>query len=120
MKRDHVALSIDQDTGDLKLVGNSLVLATGAEAVGQHARQRIGTFYGEWFLDKTIGLQWLTEIFAQGYKPDLAAAVVKGTLASTDGVTEVIGLAVNYDDVSRGLIVTDAEVATVYGESVTV
>lgn len=119
MQRDHATLKTGPLYNDLAIENNSLVIIRGAQAIGQHAQQRLGTFAGEWFLDKTIGVPWIQQIFARGYQPELAEAIVKGVLAQTDGVTGILGLATAYDRLTRGLIVEKATISTVYEEDVT-
>src|SRR5690606_2352093 len=86
--RQHIGLAIDPATNDLFLRPNGeLAIVRGAEAVGQHVRQRLKTFSGEWFLDTAAGVPWLDEILGRGYDPALAEAVVKGEVLDTDGVT---------------------------------
>lgn len=115
---NRVGLAIDQATNDLYFdANNSLVLAHDALAVGQHARQRLQTFAGEWFLDKTAGVPWLTQILGQGYDPALAEAVVKASLLGTDGVTEITSFSVTFGKDRRGLHIRSVEVMTDYDKA---
>jgi hypothetical protein len=117
---NRVGLSLDQATNDLHFAGNSLVLVTDAHAVGQHARERLQTFEGEWFLNAAVGVPWLTQILGQGYDPALAESVVKATLLATDGVTEITSFSVSFDQPSRGLRIRSVEVKTDYDQVVRV
>jgi len=108
-------IGIDQDTNDLYFDSDGgLVMVTDAEAVGQHARERLQTFAGEWFLDTTIGVPWLTQILAQRYDPALAEAVTKAVLLGTDGVTGISSFSVSFDRLTRGLIMRSINVTTDY------
>lgn len=114
-----IGLAIDPVTNDLFLDGTgNLATVTDAEAVGQHARQRLGTFSREWFLDTTCGVPWLSQILGKGYDPALAEAVVKAEILDTDGVTEITSFSVSFDKTSRGVTVKEVEVLTVYEETV--
>lgn len=115
----HVGLAIDASTNDIFLdaTGN-LATVTDAEAVGQHAKQRLGTFAGEWFLDNAAGVPWLSQILGKGYDPALAEAVVKAEILDTDGVTEITSFSVSFDKTSRGVTINEVEVGTVYDETV--
>lgn len=87
-----------------------------AEAVGQHARHRLQTHAGEWFLDTTAGVPWLSDILGRRYDPALAESVVKAEILDTDGVTEITSFSVGFDKATRGLIINEVEVMTVFDE----
>lgn len=114
---NRVGLSIDEATNDLHFTADGdLIISRDAHAVGQHARQRLQTFEGEWFLDGTVGVPWLTQILGHKYDPALAEAVVKARLLGTDGVTGINAFAVSFDRASRGLHIRSIEVTTDYDE----
>ncbi|MBB4063695.1 hypothetical protein [Gellertiella hungarica] len=118
---DRIALAIDPETNDLFLSADgNIATVTSAEAVGQHARQRLGTFAGEWFLDTEAGVPWLDGILGSSYDPALAESVVKAELLDTDGVTEITSFAVRFDRATRGLIIDSIAVLTEYDEEVKV
>lgn len=113
----HIGLAIDPTTNDLFLrTDGSLAIVTGAEAVGQHVRQRVMTFEGEWFLDVTCGLPWLDQLFGRRYDPALAEAIVKAEILDTDGVTEITSFSVAFKSALRNLVIKDVRVLTVYDE----
>ncbi|MBX4889763.1 hypothetical protein [Rhizobium bangladeshense] len=114
-------LAIDQATNDLFLTGSGdLATVSDAEAVGQHVRQRLSTFTGEWFLDTTAGVPWLDRILGKAYDPALAESVVKAEILNTDGVTEITSFSVTFDKATRGLIIRSVEVGTMFDEEVSV
>lgn len=118
--RQFIGLAIDETTNDLFLaVDKSLAIVRDAEAVGQHGRQRLMTFLGEWFLDTTAGVPWLRDIFAKAYDPALAESVVKSVLLETDGVVSIDTFSVSFDRKTRGVIIKNVAVTTVYDEVVT-
>lgn len=114
----HIGLAIDPETRDLFFKGNELAIVTGAEAVGQHARQRVMTFRGEWFLDTTAGVPWLAQIMGAKYDPALSEAVVKAEILDTDGVVEITSFAVGFDRTVRRLNIRDVEVLSIYDQEV--
>ncbi len=121
MTSDHYGLGIDQDTNDLYLEpSGNLAIARAAKAVGEHVRQRLMTFQGEWFLDTTAGVPWLEQIFAREYDPALAEAVVKAEILNTDGVSEIISFSVSFDINLRRLDIRGIEVKTTYDEVVSI
>jgi hypothetical protein len=114
-------LAIDPVTDDLFLRSDgNLATVNDAEAVGQHVRQRLTTFAGEWFLDTTAGVPWLTDILGKAYDPALAESVVKAEILNTDGVTEITSFSVSFDKATRGLIIKSVDVGTIFDTEVQV
>lgn len=111
---------IGSDPADVYLDdAGHLAFVHDAEAVGQHARQRLMTYLGEWFLDKYCGVPWLRDIMGYGYDPAIAESVVKAELFETDGVTGIESFSVRFDSDTRGLSGYSITVATDYDEEVT-
>lgn len=106
-------LTLDE-TGNLRMVYD-------AEAVGEHARQRLMFFKGEWFLDAGVGVDWFGQVlgFAQS-RMQVAEAIVKKVILQTPGVTALEGVSTTYDRAVRGVRVSDIHVATIFDESVEV
>lgn len=44
----------------------NLAVVRDAEAIGQHARQRLMAYEGEWFLDKDAGVPWFRDLLGGG------------------------------------------------------
>ena len=104
---------------DLYLEANgNLAMVRDAEAVGQHVRQRLMTFEGEWFLDTTAGVMWLQEIMGQPENLPLAEGVIKAEILDTDGVTAITDFSIRYFRGNRQLDVPRATVSTEYEEEV--
>lgn len=116
----HFGLSLDPETNDLHFKGGNLAVVRNAEAVGQHVRQRLMTFRGEWFLDTTAGVPWLAQIMAKEYDPALAEAVVKAEILDTHAVVEITSFSVGFDRSTRNLMIREIEVLTSYDEEVRV
>lgn len=116
----HFGLSLDPTTNDLHFDAGNLVVVQGAAAVGQHVRQRLKTFEGEWFLDTTAGVPWLAEIMGREYDPALAEAVVKAEILDTHAVTEITSFSLGFIRETRNLEIKQIEVLTVYDEEVRV
>lgn len=122
ISRIGLALQRDGDApADLFLdeTGN-LAVVTDAEAVGQHVRQRLMTFEGEWFLDAKAGVQWLSEILGFNYDPTLAEALTKAEILNTDGVTGIDSFSVSFDRETRNLKSYNITVNTVYDGRVSI
>ncbi|UQS95092.1 hypothetical protein Pam3_21 [Pseudanabaena phage Pam3] len=107
----------EQGIADIYLdASGNLSMVQNTEAVGQHARQRLMTYLGEWFLNKNVGVPWLRDLLGKGYDPVLAEAVIKAEILSTDGVTEITSFSIRFDQGRRALEAFDIEVTTEYDE----
>lgn len=118
--RNHIGIGIHPTTNDWHFEGGNLVMVTKAHAVGQHVRQRLKAFEGEWFLDTLAGVPWLAELLGKQYDPTLAEAVVKAEILDTDAVTEITSFAVGFEKNRRELRIRDVEVLTTYDQEVAV
>lgn len=121
---DRIGLALRRDgnaPADLYLDSSgSLAVVRDAEAVGQHARQRLMTYEGEWFLDRTAGVPWVRDILGHQYDPVLAESVLKAVILDTDGVTGINSFSVRFSGELRGLSAFNIDVATVYNEEASV
>lgn len=112
-------LAIDQETQDVYLDDDgNLAMVTNALAVGQHVRQRLNAFSGEWFLDTSAGMAWLRRILGRGYDPAIAEALVKAEILDTDAVTEITSFSVSFDSSNRALNIRSVEIMTEYDQGV--
>lgn len=98
----------------------NLRLVYDAEAVAQHARQRITFFLGEWFLDKSVGVDWFGRVFGRKGETTVAVAdgLLKREILQTPGVTGIVEYESAFDKASRGHKVTTCEVETEFDETV--
>jgi hypothetical protein len=82
----------------------NLVMAVDEVAIGQHVRQRLMFWKGEWFLDTEAGVDWRGEVFSlRGDQSGLADAVIKAAVAGTPGVEAIEEYSARYDRASRGI-----------------
>lgn len=91
-----------------------------AEAVGQHARCRLMTHKGEWFLDTVAGTPWLDRILGKRADLTLAEAVIKAAIKGTDGVKEITSFDLRWRAATRGLDLVSATMTTIFDAEVTV
>ena len=116
----HLSISME-DTGSgrqdrhLDETGN-LALVFDAEAISQHVKQRTKTFEGEWFLNTSVGVPWLSDIFGQGFNPALAEALIKSTVSRTDGVRSIETFSVSFNFDLRHLESSNIDVSTIYDD----
>lgn len=104
-------LRLNEQTYDLELVNGDLVLTTKSDAIRQHIRQRLWTFFAEWFLDTSVGVPYYQTILVKN--PSLAniEGVLQQEILATPGVTELISFQLDYDNATRQLTV-DFQVRT--------
>ena len=116
--------------------GNSLVLATGQEEVAQRIEQRLKTWSGEWFLNTSLGIPYLTDVFLRSGDVGMVSSLIRRVIAETDGVVDVVDIVAALPTTAREAVllgfITDerewqprtlywrAEVTTEYGELQTV
>ena len=119
----HIGLSLQSTNGepyDLHLDGSgNLAVVRNAEAVGQHIRQRLKTYSGEWFLDTRAGVSWLDDVLGRNYDPSLAEALIKAEILNTDGVKEITSLSASFNKERRELSAFSITVLTDYDEEIT-
>ena len=120
---NHVGLALrknEHGIPDLSFVNGRLETVENAEAVGQHAAQRLKSYHGEWFLDTSSGMMWLEQILGHSYDPVLAEALIKAHLLDSDGVESIESFSVSFDRVSRGLSAYSISILTEYDEEVSI
>jgi hypothetical protein len=118
---DFIGLSIVPDgphRNDLQLdETGSPVMVMDAEAIGEHIRQRLMFWAGEWFLDTAAGVEWARYILGRppGELP-LAESIIKAEIAATPGVSEIIEFSAVYDRASRGMRIERCQIVTVFDD----
>jgi len=90
-------------------------LINSPEAVGQAVLTRLRLIAGEWFLDKTVGVPYDTEILGAGTENtrDLAYQTV---ILQTTGVTGIVEYASYLNPTTRAFVVA-ATINTIYGQT---
>lgn len=114
---DFIGLAIEPHN-DLRVgADGGPLLVTEGEAIGQHIRQRLMLWRGEWFLNTGAGVEWTRYVL--GRPPSeiqIAEAVIKAEIAATPGVTEILEFDARYDRSSRGLHIDTCQIATVFDD----
>lgn len=112
-----IGIGIDVDTGDIAMTDdNSLQMVTGAEAVLQHAIERVRTFEGEWFLDLQAGLPWFQRILGQRFDETLVEALVKGEIYETAGCTGITSFSAAFSKRERVINLRQIRISTIFDE----
>lgn len=83
------------------------------EAVGQAVLTRLRLLRGEWFLDKTEGTPWATEVLGK-YTSGTYDAAIRQRILGTQGVLSLASYTSTLDTENRALSVT-ATINTIYG-----
>lgn len=98
-------LRLDEQTYDLELTNGDLVLTEKSDAIRQHVRQRLWTFFAEWFLDTSVGVPYYQVILVKN--PSLAnvEGVLQQEILATPGITELLAFELDYDSATRELSV---------------
>lgn len=96
----------------------NLVMVGDAEAVGQHAKQRLLTYLGEWFLDADVGVPWFQHVFVRPYDEAIAGGVIKRTILRTPGIREIVLFDMHIVGRNRQIDIPTCEALTEFDEVV--
>lgn len=69
--------------------GDFAVTSVGAEDLAQRLRIRLNTYKGEWFMDKTVGLDWFNDILGKGRSRTAIDAIVQAEIAKERDVLQI-------------------------------
>ncbi len=95
----------DPVTGDLVIENNELVRITGAEEIVQRIIQRLRTFRGEWFLDRSVGLPYYQDILIKNPNVETVQGLFRQAILKTPGVTRLLQYSQTLDGVTRKLTI---------------
>lgn len=95
-------LKTDPLTGDLAL---PVQLISGAEAVGQHVRERLQFFLGEWFLDTRQGVPYYRDVLKKNPDRGVVRSVLRRVILSCQDIATLKRLSLSFDDARRELSV---------------
>jgi hypothetical protein len=108
------------DAHDIFAEGGTLAMVEGSEAVGQLVKVRLQTYYGEWFIDRGLGVQWVQQILVRPFDPVVADALIKDAVLGTLGVVQMVSFDMEVRDGRRELAVIRSEVETIYDDVIEV
>ena len=111
------SLALDPVTGDLAVSGGRLSLVSGADAVAQRLRGRLGLWRGEWVLDRSVGVPYLGRVLGKIPESN-AAALLREVVSTCPGVASVEAFDLRVDGPTRAASLT-VRVITNSGEPVT-
>lgn len=88
----------------------------GIESVRQRVRQRLLFQRGEYYLDTSDGVPYVTDILRHHYDEVLSQTVITSAIRSVDGVSDVSDVNLAFNPKTRTLTYT-AIVQTIYSQS---
>lgn len=84
-------LLLNNLTGDLVFQNGACpVTQLQADVVAQRLRITLYTFYGEWFLNRTVGVPYIQQIFGKVQKKSTVDLIFQGIISSDPGVIEIL------------------------------
>lgn len=96
-------LQLNDSTWDLETSNADLVIITQREALRQFLKQRLQMFYGEWFLDSSLGVPYFQEIMTKQPSFEAVDAIFKRQILETPGITQLEEFNLEYDNATRSL-----------------
>lgn len=101
------------NTGDLAIEDDSLVMIEGLEEIRQLLMSRLNTFYSEYFLNRSIGIPYFEVVFEKRIKPSIIYSLFVDVIINTDGVLELSNLEIDVDYEKRqGTVEVECRVDT--------
>ena len=91
---------------DLDITNNELTLITGIDETSQNITVNLKTILGEWFLDESIGVPWLNEIFVKKNSLSQAQAILINQIKQTNGVKKINDIQFDFNNSTRQLSVS--------------
>jgi hypothetical protein len=85
--------------------GDLAICATDTEAIAQTIAVRLKTLEGEWFLDTTIGIPYLSEILGHKRSDRLLRTCVTQEILAVAGVKELTDFSFDHDRDSRSVTI---------------
>jgi hypothetical protein len=96
-------LKLVDSTWDLEISNADLVIITQKDALRQFLKQRLQMFFGEWFLDSSLGVPYFQEIMTKQPAFEAVDAIFKRQILETPGITQLDEFNLEYDNVNRTL-----------------
>jgi hypothetical protein len=84
-------LKLDTD-GDLAIEMNDLVLTSGEFSIRQHLAMRLRMFFGEWFLNRGLGVPYFQRVFIKNPSVAVLNNVFTSAILNTPGVNSIESL----------------------------
>ncbi|GAL60541.1 hypothetical protein EV102420_43_00030 [Pseudescherichia vulneris NBRC 102420] len=93
--------------------GDEAWLSNSPEAVAQAVLTRFNLWYGEWFLDTTVGTPWIQSVLGR-QKPEIYDLAIRQRILETQGVNTIRSFNTTVNTTTRRVHFF-AEIDTFYG-----
>ena len=94
-------LYIDPLTNDIVLDKRNLIITSEKESLAQLCESRLLMFKGDYFLDKTEGIPYISQVFVKTSDKTLVDSFFKNTLLETEDVNSIISYSGEYVGATR-------------------
>ena len=98
-------IAINSATNDIDISGISLYLNEGRRAVAQRIRIKFGTYQGEWFLNKSNGIPYQTQILVKNPNLENISALIRNIILDTEQINSLESFEVAFSPSMRSLSV---------------
>jgi hypothetical protein len=92
-------------TSDIAVRNGKLIRCTLSDTILENVKQRLLTIYQEWFLHLDEGLPWFTDFAGKNVNVERIRTKVGRTIATTEGVEQVISIDIQYDVKQRRILI---------------
>ncbi|MGA9606992.1 MAG: hypothetical protein WBR21_08220 [Rouxiella badensis] len=93
--------------------GDNTFLTNTPDAVAQAVKTRFLLWYGQWFLDTTVGTPWIQSVLGK-QRPEIYNLAIRQRILGTQGVNSIISFDSVADGSTRRVSFT-ATIDTIYG-----
>lgn len=98
---------IDPITGDLaKQNFNLRFTETDTEILSQRVERRLRLFFGEYFLNRDIGVKYFENIFLKNFDINATKNILKNEALKAEGITEVLKFDLSFDNQTRKITIS--------------
>lgn len=94
-------LAIDQETGDLDETCCNIKQVTGLDAIAQGIATDLRLFLGEYWLDRSLGVPYISVIFKKRTDLSLVKTLLKNVVLNKEEVTDVTSFTITTPDANR-------------------
>ena len=102
-------------TGDGTMFsGNTQFLVNSPAAVAQAVETKLNLWQGQWFLDSSVGVPYLTQVIGYGTQNTRDVAI-QAIILNTEGVLDALGYSSSVDSATRSFKVNVEQLITIYG-----
>lgn len=109
-------LLLDEITHDLKIT-TDLQIVDGIDACKQRIKISLLFFYGEWFLDTTVGVDWFRIVFIKNPNQNFIDNMIIYTITDDRDIIQVNEYQTIFNKARRYLYIS-FKASTVYGENI--